>query len=851
MHTRQNLSIKLNQNSFYLECPRLHTLLEDAIDYPLVTVCAGAGYGKTRTVYSFLQKRQSHTTWIQLSDRDNATARFWENIACAASQHWPEIGASLLEAGFPESEAGFAKLEAIIQGASSAFGDKHVIVFDDFHLLKNPAIIDFFERVLSSLPQAVTIILISRTMPKINIIELMMHERVFTINENNLRFTESEIAEYLKQITPDVTRQDVRDIYSDTQGWVFAVNLIGRSLHKSMKYERFALEAMKASISMLIEKELAPIIGTPLWRFLLRISLIDNLAASFIKTLDEKQFPEETLVREMERLSAFVYYDFQLGAYSIHHLFLEHLRKNQDVLTGEEKRDTYQKAAAWCDASGYHMDALLYYEKSGDYRAIVHKVAMLNMHMSEMTRCALAIFDRAPRDAAAQSPIFHAMHLKLKMSLGQFDEAWALAEQCVKDCQAQPESPEKNCALSTTYAAWGVLSMLQCTDNDRYDFDVYFQKMSEYYDKSPFESISSSSNTFLSAWASTVGTCRPGAQKEYLHAVSRAIPHVSRVLNGSLYGLDDLVRGELCFYRQELDSAGQYLKQAADKAHSRGQGVMQHQALLYLMQAALFRGDLDSAIKALQTMEAMLGERAYDARYTAMHDIACGFFHLALNQPEQIQEWLKGDFSTYAHPAFLGNHANRVKALYHYHMRQYSSLLIFIDNSLERQMILFGEIELTTLKALALYHLKRRDEAVQAFTEAYNLAQPSDITLPFVQHSNDMRALTAAALKCDKCRIPKQWLESISRKASTHAKRKSQMIAAYRLASHVEEVFSLSNRETAILRDLSKGLSRAEVATTQNISVNTVKMVINRIYNKLGVNSLAESIMVAAERKII
>ena len=270
-----------------------------------------------------------------------------------------------------------------------------------------------------------------------------------------------------------------------------------------------------------------------------------------------------------------------------------------------------------------------------------------------------------------------------------------------------------------------------------------------------------------------------------------------------------------------------------------------------MLQIALFSGDLDCAKGLLQTMEVMLNEKDYDLRYTKMHDIACGFFHLSLNQIEQVPEWLKGDFSTYAHSVFLENHANRVKALYHYYTQQYNSLLIFIDNELKQQMILFGKIELNVLKALSLYRLKRRDEAIEALTWAYHISAPNHITVPFIQHSNDMRTLTAAALKYDKRQIPRAWLENINRRASTHAKRRSKMLSIFRSVGNIDETFPLSNRERAVIKELSQGLSRTEIAINQNISINTVKMVTNQIYNKLGANSLAEAIEVAKEHKII
>jgi DNA-binding NarL/FixJ family response regulator len=54
-----------------------------------------------------------------------------------------------------------------------------------------------------------------------------------------------------------------------------------------------------------------------------------------------------------------------------------------------------------------------------------------------------------------------------------------------------------------------------------------------------------------------------------------------------------------------------------------------------------------------------------------------------------------------------------------------------------------------------------------------------------------------------------------------------------------------------ILTDLSHGLSRSEIAASRGLSINNVKMVINNVYEKLGVENLADLIRVAVERKLI
>ena len=839
-----------NQNGagIYSERPRLRELLEKAVDYPLVVVCAGSGYGKTRAVYSFLQEYDAYTTWIQLSERDNIAARYWENYVQATSQAWPETGKLLSEIGFPDTESAFAKYDKLLRSVSGHPG-KHIAVFDDFHLLQNPVVLSFLDRALSRLSPNTTVILISRTIPDINMIGMIMRERVFTINEETLCFTKEEIAAYFSRLNLAVTRGAVRNIYNDTRGWAFAVNLIGRSLQKETKYERCALEAMKTNIFRLIEAEIAGMVSERLWRFLLRISLIDHLAAGLIRILANDG---GGLVKEMELINAYIRYDLHMNVYMIHHLFWDYLRQNQHILTDEEKRETYRKAGEWCDANGYHTDALSYYAKSGDYNTIVRKIGSFNVQMPpDMARYSLKLFDDAPDEVKFNNPMFPGLHIRLKINTGQFDEdLMDLVRGYAKIYEARPESADKYRALSVIYFHWAFLCMCICTYTDVYDFEIYFKKFGECYEKNPFVTIGAYNLVPISAWASLVGTSRAEAQEDYLEAMSRSIPAISALGKGFFVGFDDLVRGELSFFRGDFDAAEQFLKQAVDKAQLCDQYVTLNRALAYLMRISFFRGDFESTTARLLAMESLLSEKDHGVRYT-MYDIACGFYQLNMGQPDQVPEWLKGDFSPYAHPAYIENYANRIKAQYHYQKRRYNALLAHIEGEMEKQTILFGRIELKVLQALSLYQLKRYGEAISAFAEAYKLAEPNRLTVLFIQYSKDMRTLTAAALKDNNCPIPKTWLENINRKASAFAKRQAHIISEYMAENNIKAEIALTKREIEILKDLSQGLSRTEIAASQNISINTVKMVINIIYDKLHGTNLPDVIRIALERKII
>ena len=837
---------KFHKSDAYWERPRLRKLLEKAMDYPMLAVCAGAGYGKTRTIHSFFQEYPAHLTWLQVSGRDNVETRFWENFAYIVSLSRPEAGARLLNIGFPETDDKFAEFEALIRQAALLPG-KFVTVLDDFHLLQNTAILSFLRKTVSILPKNASVVIISRTVPDIDMIGMLLQERIFMIHEDTLCFTEDEIAEYFNRLELPATRQEIRDIYDDTHGWAFAINLIGRSLRDNAKYKRSALEAVKTNIFKFIETEISKTISETLWRFLLRISLIDHLASDLINELAS----DIKLVKEMELLNAYIRYDYHLNAYMIHHLFLEYLRRNQHILTDEEKRETYEMAGTWCEKNNYQTDALSYYEKSGNYDAIMHIVYSFNMQMpQDIARYTLDIFERMPESITSQNPMFPAISIKLKMSLGQLDEAAAMAKQYAEYYEARPETPERNHVLAGIYGAWGLLSMYTCHDTDKYDFYAYYEKQDMYHKKSPHTKPAFSTGRPAGAWALLIGTSRAGAPEEYIEAVAKAMPYISRAQNGNAHGFDDLARGELCYFRWELDDAEQYLKRALDKAQENNQHDIQNGALFYLMRIALYRGDLAAADRLLHTIKDFLNESDYAIRYTA-HDIACGLYYITLEHLEAVPEWLKGEFGSYRHPALLENTTNYIKARYHYHKRKYGDLLAFIEKEQDQQKILFGKIELKLIKALSLYRLKRKQDALDALTESYDLAAPNGIITPFIQYAKDMRTLTSAALRDDACLIPRQWLENINRKASAYAKRQAHMISKYKSDNLLEDGITLTKRELEVLKDLTHGLSRSEIAASQNISTNTVKMIINIIYDKLCVSSLADAIRVAVENKIV
>jgi LuxR family maltose regulon positive regulatory protein len=147
--------------------------------------------------------------------------------------------------------------------------------------------------------------------------------------------------------------------------------------------------------------------------------------------------------------------------------------------------------------------------------------------------------------------------------------------------------------------------------------------------------------------------------------------------------------------------------------------------------------------------------------------------------------------------------------------------------------------------------MKDKEKAFAALRAAYTDALSNSIVMPFIEMGKDMRTLALALLKESDKVIPKAWLEDINRKSASYAKRRASMVSEYMQTNRVTDNPVITPREADVLNDLSHGLSRAEIASSCGLSINTVKMVINSLYFKLGAQNLADLIRIATNNKMI
>ena len=837
--------------SFYFKRQRLNDLFMEAAAYPVTMVCAGAGYGKTSSVYDFVEEYKVSTAWMQLSDRDNVGGRFWENfIHTIAQVNYPFVKAA--EAlGFPDTEDKFFQYQSLIKKHLSPI-EKRILVLDDLHVLEDRQVIRFIELLIKNLSAGTSVIIISRSTPRVNISGLISQGDVFSVSEVDLCFTENELTQYLRQLEINPRIESIKEIMNDTGGWVFAINLIARYYQKAPGYGGYLRSAMRLNIFRLMETEVWNGISEKLKRFLVQLSLIEHLSFELIELLAEG---DKSLIREMEKQSVYIRMDSYINAYVLHHLFLEFLSTKQDLLTEEKKLETYGIAGQWCNNNGFKIDALSYYEKAGNYEMIINILYAMPLQMPyDIARFCVDIFDRAPLEAYDTVNYLAVTHVRCSMRMGLWHKAIELAEYYEKKFLKLPENNKfRTVSLAGLYFILSYLRNFLCLNDNIFDFDLYLEKFSKCQDLAEALKTHSCRIRLLGPWANANGSAEKGKPGEYIEAVSRASLYMPKLFFGFMGGEEELVKGELLFFQGSLDEAEALLKLAAIKARDNRQYEIFHRTQIYLMRLSAAQGNFIKAEQAVKELKDQLGESEYANRYVN-YDIAFTIYCFLTGSIDNIPEWLKWDFTPYRHASFVENLENQVKTRYFYRTKNFPPLLAYIEEMKHRESFLYGRISLLALEACVFYQIKEKERAFSSLIEAYNEASPNDLIMSFIELGKDMRTLISSFIRekgdhSDK--IPLSWLELAGRKAASYAKRQAAAAEEYRRSNKAEGTIVLSPREMDILKDLSHGLSRAEMAVNHKLSINTVKMVVNNIYSKLGAENAADLIRIAMERKII
>ena len=842
----------------YMPRSRVDRIIARAIRHKLVYVIAGAGYGKTLAVRGYFEGQDIEVIrWIRFTESDNSLSNFWEHLVHEISSDNPELADGLRELGFPETLPRFKRFFAITR-EDEYRARRSFIVLDDFHLVTDQRILAFVQRYIHLSDPGVRVIIISRTEPKINAAALFAKGKASVITEEDLRFTEDEIAGFLRLGNIPYQKNALALIARATKGWALALVLLCLSLRRNPDKLELALDTMRENIFKLMETEAFIDLSESDQKTLVQFALLSDLPLASLHIYSGVT----SLIQHAPALASFLWFDSLIGDYRIHPLYLEFLRGKTDILSQDEQQAAYRRAASSSFENGHLMDAMRYFAKTSQYARMLEVLLSYPFKLPYDTcEYFLNIIESLTPDDDAPD---HHSYLLLKnffapillTGMGRYEDARELSLDAIREW----ESSDKSFApgiLFLCYSNLAYIDMYICTITHRYESPEYLRKSVEYLKLSGLSLEHVPGPFAVADIRSFVCLVGAGARLEdfdlFLEASRQTASYVSQTISDMYYGYDDLVACEIDYYKNLFTSAKIHARQAIVKAREKKQYSLEAVAQYYLLLISVHDCDFHLVKELIRQLRGHLNNHSFWNRHQ-IYDLSMGAFYSMISLPAMTPSWLlmndKDERAETRIPAreLLVIVSNCLA------QKKYDRALVILNSSYPRdphERFALGETHFSLFSAVAKMHTGDSAGAIADFIDAYSLSFDGVFETPFIERGRDLRALAAAVAGHKGHDIPAEWLKTIVRKASAFAKKAAVIKESYMRDRDIEAPVLLSKRELEVLEDLYHGLAREEIAANRYLSIHTVKKVIESIYVKLDATNIADAIRIGIKTNLV
>ncbi|KAF5065730.1 HTH-type transcriptional regulator MalT [anaerobic digester metagenome] len=628
------------KESKILRRQRVEEDLDNLTNYPLTIVSATMGYGKTTSVRTYLTARDLRTIWIPLLGCDGDEMIFWHKLSMSVGKLYPEFGKRLERLGFP---IGVRQTAAIIDLFWNLKNEAPlVLVIDDYHLINQSTQLGTLIELLAEeeIPN-LHILLLTRTRPKFNHMNLISKGLCYYLDTDTLSFTMQEIKEYLDLMDFCALPQDIERIYSYTEGWISAVYLLMLGIKKGLPLTEVS------NITQLVSENLFLTFDDSVKEVLLKLSILDTFTLpQAVQILNNSKIPQ--IIERLLAQNVFMEYDGKTGVYKLHNVLLDFLR-DKIIKDNIDMRMVYHCAGKWFFEQGETISAFDYYDRAGQLEELLHRINKVRNIGSWFLGVDLLrkIFREFPSDWFIKFP-FPMLHFARCFVLSgektQAEESIRIIT-VLENYYSHTEGIGENLRNRILGEINIVKIFLVVNDADKM---VKLSQMAEkLLGKGEVSTAVLRNDIFTFGMPHFLYTYyrEAGKLKETVDCIKTGFP--PKVFDGCGTGCEFVVQAEYALEIGDFQNAEMFSKKAIYKAKTMKQMGIILCAYFTMMRLSMLRGNFSAAKEEIATMRNVLldlGEKIKlqdTVIYNAAIDMCEGYLYSYLHLPDLIPEWLR------------------------------------------------------------------------------------------------------------------------------------------------------------------------------------------------------------------
>jgi LuxR family maltose regulon positive regulatory protein len=369
--------------------PRLIERLNEGLrrSAKLTLVSAPAGFGKTTLLSEWVAdgERRTRVGWVSLDEGDNDLARFLTYVVAALQQIDDRLGQACqvgLQALQPQAVEPL--ITALINDVA-AFGDRLVLVLDDYHAITLPAIHEAIAFLLDHSSPQLHLVIASRADPPFALSRLRVRRQLTEIRAIGLRFSEEEAAAFLNQVMKlDLSAAEIATLAGRTEGWIAGLQLAALSMESLQDARRrHFIAALTGDDRYILDYLIEEVLDRQpahVQTFLLYTSILSRLCGPLCDAVLNDQedgllVSGQEVLGDLDRNNLFLIpLDNRRCWYRYHHLFADLLRNQLEASRPDLAPALHRRASAWYAANDLRSEAIDHSLAAGDWERVAQLI---------------------------------------------------------------------------------------------------------------------------------------------------------------------------------------------------------------------------------------------------------------------------------------------------------------------------------------------------------------------------------------------------------------------------------------------------------------------------------------------
>ena len=911
-----HMSVDLMQTKLYIPSmrtnlvPRPHLIqkLNDGLRRKLILVSAPAGYGKTTVVTEWIDHIQTEGTicWLSLDEDDSQPQQFFRYLA-EVIRPLPNTQDSLTQHLQSPQPLPAKNLMAAFVNDVTPVSTPFYLILDDYHAIGSVDIDKSMAFLLDRMPPKMTLVITSRVDPGFPISRLRARGHLIELRANDLRFTETEAAQFLQQgmnltLSPD----QIAALEKRTEGWIAGLQMAALSMQNRDDVAGF-IDNFKGSHRFIMDYLLEEVLNQQtdeMKAFLMETAVLDHLCADLCDAVRQSPPPSQQILEQLESHNLFLIpLDNERRWYRYHHLFADLLQQRLPPLFpphrgGRKGGELHIRASQWYEANGLESKAIHHAFAANDFERAARLIELVWPKMDSIFQTAtwLEWARMLPAAVTRSRPVVSVSCAWALLSKGELEAAEAYlqeAEQWLDESadvsqiviidEARFRTLPGSIASARTYYAQAIgdnaqtikyaQQVLNLSPEDDYirrgqaGSLLGLMYWAEGELEAAYSTLSEAMNNFkivgpiAFAISGTYGradiTITQGRLRDAIQIYEQSLQIALEQDRVDIRGTTDLYwgLGMLSHEQGDVKNAKKYLSKSEELGEQMALPDWPHRKRRALAQMEAVQGNFEDAHNLLDEAEQLY----FRGPVPDIRPIAALKAHVWIQQGKLTEAWKWArdrGLSVADELSFLREfeHVTFVRLLIaEYKTNQtdhaISEAMVLLPRLLEAAEVgqrMGSVLEILVVQALAYQAQGDSSSAYKSLKNALTLAEPEGYVRLFVDEGMPMAQLLSAIA------AQKIFPDYVG-----------ILLAAFDSVGQVSSgksdspavrqplVDPLSERELEILTHVAAGLKNKEIAAKLFVSINTIHYHTKNIYSKLGVNSRTKAIAKAKELNLL